>query len=136
MVQTSWRAVAIGFVVIFLINLMSVTFAPLAILGGIVAGLLGGWAAGYYARMGRVNGAWNGFLAGSIGAIAVVAVLLALGLAVSLVELSLGGVLATVGAGGVFLALIVFNAIPATLGGYIGGIYPRREPEEAGRPAA
>jgi hypothetical protein len=136
MVQTSWRAVGIGFGIIFLINLVSSAFAPLALLGGLVAGIVGGWAAGYYARMGRVDGAWNGFLAGSIGAIVVVAVLLALGLVVSLVELSFGGALATLGAGAALLMLIVFNAIPATIGGYIGGIYPRRETEETGRPAA
>jgi hypothetical protein len=137
MVETKWRAVAIGLVIIAFLSVVSASVEQLALLGGAVAGIVGGWAAGYYARSGARNGAWNGFLAGSIGSLIATAALVALGLAVSIVELSLGGVFATVGLGLTVLVLIVIGAIPAILGGYIGGIYPRRETEEeVGRPAA
>ncbi|MFC7131631.1 MULTISPECIES: DUF5518 domain-containing protein [Salinibaculum] len=136
MVETKWRAVAIGFVIIALLSIISTSFQQLALVGGVVAGLAGGFAAGYYARSGQTNGAWNGFLAGSIGALVFAAVLVLLGLAVSIVELSLGGVFATIGVGIAFLVFIVIGAIPATVGGYLGGMYPREESEEVGRPAA
>jgi hypothetical protein len=136
MVETNWRAVAIGFAIIALLTLVGASFPQLALLGGLVAGILGGWAAGYYARSGARDGAWNGFLAGAIGGLFITAVFVALGLAVSLVELSLGGVFATIGLGTATVLLVALNAIPAALGGYVGGIYPRRESEEMGRPAA
>ena len=136
MVETNWRAVAFGFITIFLLTFVSTAFDQLALLGGVVAGLLGGWVAGYYARAGSVSGAWNGLLSGTIGAILVVSAFVALGLAVSVVELSLGGALATVGLGVAILALAAISAIPAVVGGYIGGMYPRREADETGRPAA
>ena len=135
MVVTKWRAVAIGFVVIAVLSLVSTTFQQFALLGGTVAGIAGGFAAGYYARSGKKNGAWNGFLAGSIGALVSIAILVALGLAASVVELSLGGVFATVGLGLAVLVLAIVSAIPATVGGYVGGMYPRTETAEAGRPA-
>jgi hypothetical protein len=137
MVETKWKAVAIGIVVVWALTMVSTMVQQLWILGGVTASILGGWAAGYYARSGRRNGAWNGFLSGSIGALVALGVLAALGLAISVVELSLGGVLATVGLAFAALVFIVVGAIPATIGGYLGGMYPRRETEEeVGRPAA
>ena len=136
MVDTKWRAVAIGFVVIAVLSILSTTVQQFALLGGVVAAVVGGWAAGYYARSGTVDGAWNGFLAGAIGSLVTLAVLVALGLAVSIVELSFGGMMATIGFGFAALVFIVVGAVPATIGGYLGGMYPRRELEETRRPAA
>ena len=137
MVETKWRAVAIGFGIIFLVNFLGAAVQQLAILGGLVASIAGGFAAGYYARSGRMDGAWNGFLAGAIGALAITAVFVVLGIAVSIVELSLGGIFATIGVGLAALVLIVLAAVPATVAGFIGGtMYPVEEREEMGRPAA
>jgi len=86
--------------------------------------------------MGTANGAWNGLLAGAIGALVLVAVLTVLGLAVSVVTLSLGGVFATVGVALAAVLLALFAAIPAAIGGAIGGMMTREERTEAGRPAA
>jgi hypothetical protein len=133
MVETKWRAVAIGFVVIFALTLVSTTVQQLALLGGVVAGLVGGATAGHLADSGRRDGAWNGFLAGAVGGLVVTGLLVVSGLAVSLVELSLGGVFATIGLGIAAVLLVALGAVPATVGGYLGGAYPRRnsrpEPE-------
>ena len=136
MVDTKWRAVAIGFVVIAVLSILSTTAPQFALLGGLVAAVVGGWAAGYYARSGRADGAWNGFLAGAIGSLLTLAILVGLGLAVSIVELSFGGMMATIGIGFTALVFIVVGAIPATVGGFLGGMYPRRQAEEVSRPAA
>jgi len=55
----------------------------------------------------------------------------ALGLAVSIVELSLGGVFATIGAGFAVLLFIVIGSIPATIGGMYG---PDEEIEDVSQP--
>jgi hypothetical protein len=83
-----------------------------------------------------MNGAWNGLLAGSIGAVVIIVTLSVLGLAISIVELSLGGVFASVGLGLALVALALFAAIPAALGGAVGGMMNRDESMETGRPAA
>ena len=134
MVETNWRAVALGFGIIFFINMVSVLVEPLALFGGLVAAIAGGWTAGYYARTGASNGAWNGFLAGSIGALLVAGILVVLGLAVSIVELSLGGVFATITVGLAMLVFVIVGAIPATIGGYLGGMYGPEETEDVSQP--
>jgi hypothetical protein len=138
MVDIKWRAVAIGFVVIAVLSALSGTVEGLGLLGGVFAGLLGGWLTGYYADTGRRNGAWNGFFAGSIGALVSTGILVALGLAVSVVTFSLAGVLTSIGFGVAVFTLIFVGAVPATVGGYLGGMYPRSDVEETetGRSAA
>jgi uncharacterized membrane protein HdeD (DUF308 family) len=136
MVDTNWRAVLIGIATVFVLTFVSTAVQELALLGGFVASIAGGAAAGYYANSGRTNGAWNGFLSGAIGGLALTAVLVVLGLAVSIVELSLGGVFATIGVGIAALVFIVIAAIPATVGGYLGGMMARDRGVEAGQPAA
>lgn len=136
MVRTRWRAVAVGFVIIFATNVVSVLFQPLALLGGLFASVVGGWAAGYLARSGATSGAWNGFLAGSVGGLLAVVVFVALGVAVSMVQLSLGGVFASVTAGLAVLVFVVVGAIPATAAGYVGGSYGPEESDDVSRPAA
>ena len=136
MVVTRWSAVAIGFGITLVLSFVSGFVPAFALLGGVVAGLLGGWSAGYYARSGRLSGAWNGLLAGSIGGLVAMGMLLLAGLAISVAQLSLGGVFTTFGVVLSLLVLVLFHAIPATVGGLLGGMYPREESEETSRPAA
>lgn len=136
MVRTNWRAVLIGFAVIAVLGLVGAFFEPVAILGTVLGAIVGGFVAGYYAHGGTVNGAWNGLLAGSIGAVVLVAVLTLLGLAVSVVSLSLGGFIATIGFAVAALVVVVFAAIPATLGGALGGMMSEVETTEMGAPSA
>jgi len=136
MVATNWRAVGTGFLTIVVLGLLGAFVEPLAVFGTALGAVVGGFVAGYIAHTGVANGAWNGFLAGTIGAIAVLAALTALGLAVSVVELSLGGVFATVGVALAALVLVALGAIPATLGGALGGMMNREEPVEVGSPSA
>lgn len=144
MVETNWRAVVLGFVVITALGILSTAVPALALLGGLVGAVVGGAAAGYYAHSGRWNGAWNGFLAGAIGALALTAVLVVLGLATSIVSLSLGGVFATVGLALAALVIIAVAAIPATVGGFVGGLFAREgmveemaeDSDDSGRPSA
>ncbi|WP_411964126.1 DUF5518 domain-containing protein [Haloferax sp. YSMS24] len=136
MVVTKWSAVAIGLGITLVLSFASGFVPAFALLGGAVAGLLGGWTAGYYARSGRLSGAWNGLLAGSVGGLVAMGLLLLAGLAVSVAQLSLGGVFATLGVVLSLLVLVLFHAIPATLGGLLGGMYPREEPEETRQPVA
>jgi len=136
MVATNWRAVGAGFITIIVLGLVGAFVGPLAVFGTALGAVIGGFAAGYLAHTGVANGAWNGFLAGTIGSIVVLAALTVLGLAVSVVELSLGGVFATVGVALAALVLIALGAIPATLGGAIGGMMTREEPAEMGSPSA
>ncbi|WP_435335951.1 DUF5518 domain-containing protein [Haloarchaeobius sp. TZWWS8] len=136
MVDTNWRAVALGFVTIVVLGLLGAYVEQLSFLGAGVAGIIGGLVAGYTAHSGSKNGAWNGFLAGSIGALIMVTLLVALGLAVSIVTLSLGGIFATAGVALAALVLIALAAIPATLGGFIGGMIEREKPMDTKRPAA
>lgn len=136
MVETNWRAVAIGFVVIAVLGLVGAYVQQLAAFGTVLGSIIGGFTAGYFARMGTANGAWNGLLAGAFGALVLVAILTVLGLAASVVTLSLGGVFATVGVALAAVLLALFAAIPAAIGGAIGGMMNREERTEAGRPAA
>lgn len=53
------------------------------------------------------------------------ALLVVLGLAVPIVELSLGGVFATVGLALAAVVIVAVTAIPAAVGGFIGGLFPR-----------
>jgi hypothetical protein len=62
--------------------------------------------------------------------------LLVAGLAVSVAQLSLGDVFTILGAVLAFLVLVLLHAIPATLGGPIGGMYSLEEPEETSQLAA
>ncbi|ELZ27424.1 hypothetical protein C475_05880 [Halosimplex carlsbadense 2-9-1] len=135
MVVTNWRAVGIGFLTIIVLGIVGAFVGPLAVFGTALGAVVGGFLAGYVAHTGTVDGAWNGFLAGTIGAIAVIAALTALGLAVSVVELSLGGVFATVSVALAALVLVALGAIPATLGGAIGGMMNREEPAEMTSPS-
>lgn len=136
MVDTNWRAVAIGFVTIAVLGIVGAFVDPLAALGTVLGAVIGGFVAGYYAHTGTVNGAWNGLLAGSIGAIVLVALLVVLGLAVSVVELSLGGVFATIGIGVAALVLVAFAALPAALGGALGGMMGGAETPDVRSPSA
>jgi hypothetical protein len=136
MVETNWRAVGIGFVVIAALGVVGAYVEQLAVFGTVLGSVVGGFAAGYFAREGTANGAWNGLLAGAIGALVLVAVLVALGLAVSVVTLSLGGVFATIGVAFAAVVLIGLAAIPAAIGGAVGGMMTRDDRVETGRPAA
>ncbi|WP_435317588.1 DUF5518 domain-containing protein [Haloarchaeobius sp. TZWSO28] len=136
MVDTNWRAVILGIVTIWALAVIGAYVEQLAFLGTGVGALLGGLVTGYLANSGMKDGAWNGLLAGSIGAIAVLVLLAVLGLVVSIVALSLGGILATVGFGAAAFVLIALNSIPAIVGGAIGGLVKHGETAETGRPAA
>jgi len=135
MVETNWRAVAIGFVTIAVLGIVGAYVEPLAALGTVLGAVIGGFVAGYYTHMGTINGAWNGLLAGSIGALVLIALFAVLGLVVSVVELSLGGVFATVGIGLAALVIVVFAALPAALGGALGGMMGGAEPSEVRSPS-
>lgn len=136
MVVTRWRAVALGFGITLVFSLVAAFAAQFAILGGTVGGLVGGWTAGYYADSGRLSGVWNGFLAGAIGGLVAIGILVFTGLAVSIAQLSLGGVFATLGLALALLVLVLLHALPATVGGLLGGMSSRTDAEEARQPAA
>ncbi|WP_435362127.1 DUF5518 domain-containing protein [Haloarchaeobius sp. DFWS5] len=136
MVNTNWRAVAIGFVVIAALSLIGAYVEQLSVLATGLGAVIGGAAAGYYANSGMKDGAWNGLLAGSIGALVVLALLLVLGLALSVITLSFGGALATVGIGLASFLIIAFASLPAIVGGALGGLVKHGETKETGRPAA
>lgn len=135
MVTTNWRAVATGFIVIVVLGLIASFIQEFAVLGTAVGAIIGGFTAGYLARGNISDGTWNGFLAGLVGAVVVIAVLAVLGLAVSLVELSLGGVFATVGIAIAALVFAAIAAIPAAIGGALGGMVVDRRSRETRRPA-
>lgn len=137
MVETNWRAVGIGFVVVAALGIVGAYVEQLAVFGTVLGSVVGGFAAGYVAREGTGSGAWNGLLAGAIGAFVLLAVLTVLGLAVSVVALSLGGVFATVGVAFAAVVLVALAAIPAAIGGgAVGGMTTREDRVETGRPAA
>ncbi|WP_313691126.1 DUF5518 domain-containing protein [Halorarum halobium] len=132
----NWRAVGIGFVVTLLAGVVAgftVPVADLSLSGAswVVAGILGGAAAGYVADAGRRTGAAHGALATTIGALAVLVVL---GAAGSFLAAAIGLELLLVS-----LLLLGLYAIPGAIGGWVGAMAKRsaEEPSEmdAGRPA-
>ena len=118
--MTNWRAVGIGFVVLFVAGALA-TAVP--IVGHIGAGLLGGFAAGYVASGGIANGAYHGLLAGAIGGIAVAAVF---ALVVGVLGVAVGGPFGgAVGFGGVLLdgaAIALLLAVDSAIAGAIGAL--------------
>jgi len=118
--MTNWRAVGIGFVVLFVAGALA---TALPVIGHIGAGLLGGFAAGYVAGGGLTNGAWHGLLAGAIGGIAVAAVF---ALVVGVLGVAVGGPFGgAVGFGGVLFggaAIALLLAIDSAIAGAIGAL--------------
>lgn len=127
----NWRAVGIGFLVTVVIGLVggfTVPFTDLTVpaLSWGLIGLLGGFVSGYLAGGTILNGAANGILGTTIGALAVLVVLLlagtlllgALGLAMALVPLLLLGL----------------YAIPGAIGGAIGALLKNSAARDVGQP--
>ncbi len=129
----NWRAIGVGIVVSIIIGLLSgmnipFTNASLPYLGAGLTGIIAGIAAGYVDARGLSSGALQGGVATAIGAIVVGIVLTVIGtLAAGVVGLSLAGV---------FLVLIIVNAIPGIIGGAIGGYFHRSSEAERAKPAA
>jgi len=118
--MTNWRAVGIGFVVLFVAGALA---TAIPVVGHIGAGLLGGFAAGYVAGGSFTNGAWHGLLAGAIGGIAVAAVF---ALVVGVFGVAAGGPFGgIVGFGGVLFGgavIALLLAIDSALAGAIGAL--------------
>jgi uncharacterized membrane protein len=117
----NWRAVGIGFVVTLVIGLIggfAVPYTDVTIpaLSWGVVGLVGGAVAGYLVGGGIWNGAVNGILATTIGALVVLVVL---------------GVVGTLLLGLVGLSLY---AIPGAVGGAVGALLKGATAPEAGQP--
>lgn len=134
--EVNWRAVGAGFVTAVVIGLLSGVTIPfvgvtLPVIGYGLAGLVGGFVAGYMATSVTENGMIHGGLATVIGGIVV------------LMILSLLTVFASPVAGvSVFVAgmiVLLLQAVPGAVGGAIGSyVNRRREPAdvEVGKPAA
>ncbi|RXK51431.1 DUF5518 domain-containing protein [Halorientalis pallida] len=131
MAALNTRAVLAGFVVTLAIGIIGGLTLPLTgitlpSLGWAATGLLGGFVAGYVAGDGVGNGVVNGIVGTTLGALIVGGILAVLGT----VLFGLVG-LATVLVWALYLG---FHAIPGAIGGGLGGMVKRREPEPAGRP--
>jgi hypothetical protein len=127
----NWRAVGIGFVVTLVIGLIggfAVPYTDVTIpaLSWGVVGLVGGAVAGYLVGGGIWNGAVNGILATTIGALVVLVVLGVVGtLLLGLVGLSLFLIP---------LLLLGLYAIPGAVGGAVGALLKGATAPEAGQP--
>jgi hypothetical protein len=126
----NWRAVVTG----FLVEVVAGLFA-LALLGvgHAVAGLIGGFVAGYMAGGGLLSGGWHGLVAGSLGGLVLAA---AFGLGTTVVgTLGLGPLGPFLG-GAVFfvaLAIAVLMALDSALAGAVGGVFGDSGPRDRGR---
>jgi len=111
--MTNWRAVGTGFLVMVLVSLVGFV---VPVLGHLVAGLAGGFVAGYLADDGLLGGAWHGLLAGGLAGFL-------LALAIGLFGLALGPVGALVGGGLAFVVALatVFFALDSAVAGLVGG---------------
>ena len=120
--NTDWRAVGVGFVVILVVGAIGLS---LPLLGQIGAGLIGGFAAGYLAGGTLGDGAWNGLLAGSISGVVLTVLAALLGGVIGLAGGPLGAFLG--GAGvllvGVFVTVLfaVDSAIAGAIGSWLKG---------------
>lgn len=120
--NTDWRAVGVGFILILVVGAVGLT---LPVLGQIGAGLIGGFAAGYLAGGSLGDGAWNGLLAGSISGVVLTLLLSLLGGVLGLAGGPLGGFLG--GAGvflvGLFVTLVfgIDSAIAGAVGAWLKG---------------
>jgi len=123
--EINWRAVLTGFVVAIVLGVLVGWIYPPGQTSGLalaVPGLVGGFVAGY-----MVSGAWDGAVHGGlatiVGALAVLAFLLLVGILFVGIIPALGG--ATIGV----LALL-FMAIPGAIAGAVGGwLKGRRAPQ-------
>ncbi|MUV56347.1 hypothetical protein SAMN04487947_3000 [Halogeometricum rufum] len=115
--NTDWRAVAVGFVVILVVGAVGLS---LPLLGQIGAGLVGGFAAGYLAGGTLGDGAWNGLLAGSISGVVLTLVLALLGSVLGLAGGPLGAFLGGAGVFLVGLVVTVLFAVDSAIAGAIG----------------
>ena len=117
--ETNWRAVLIGFVVMVVVGSFGGVVIP--VVGTIGGGIIGGLVAGYIAGGGAWNGTWNGLIAGGLGGIVGALLLSFVGALVGVVAGPVGSILA--GAGvfvlGTFVALLF--AIPSGIAGALGG---------------
>ena len=123
----NWRAVLTGFVVAIVLGIVVSWASPPGETSGIalaLPGLLGGFVAGYMVS-GVGRGAIHGGLATVVGALAVVAVLLVVGLLfVGLIPVFVGATVAVIA----LFAMAIPGAIAGALGGWIKG---RRAPRPA-----
>jgi hypothetical protein len=132
--EINWRAVGYGFLATVIIGLLSgftipFTNVTLPVVGYGLAGLIGGFVAGYMATTSIGSGMVHGGIATVIGGFVVLVILSLLAVFVSPVT-GLG----LLAAG---LLVLFLNAIPGAVGGAIGSfVKGRREPTEMGRPAA
>lgn len=128
--MTSWYAVGVGIVVLFVGNVVGILLPGFGQLG---AALLGGGAAGYVAGGNVRGGIWHGFLTGLLPGLAVVvativAILLLdfafrpVGMLAGMVGLSSAGSFFTVGAfAGVLLLTLGGYSLVSGIGGIVGG---------------
>ena len=115
--NTDWRAVGVGFLLILVVGAVGLT---LPVLGQIGAGLVGGFAAGYLAGGSLGDGAWNGLLAGSVSGIVLTLLLSVLGGALGLAGGPLGAFLGGAGVLLVGLFATLLFAVDSALAGAVG----------------
>jgi hypothetical protein len=120
--MTNWRAVGIGLVVEVALSVVGL-LAPGV--GQFVAGLIGGFVAGYLARTTVVGGLWHGLLAGSLGGF-LLAIPAGIIVSVASIEIGLlgqfGGALAGLGTALFVLVVAVVLGANSALGGAIGSL--------------
>lgn len=120
--MTNWRAVGIGFLIELFLGIVGLLVPGI---GQLVAGLIGGFVAGYLGSTTVRGGLWHGLLAGSLGGF-FIAIPVGILVAVASIEIGLTtqfwSLIAGVGVTMVTLLVAVVLGVNSAVGGAIGGL--------------
>ncbi len=120
--MTNWRAVGIGFLIELFLGIVGLLVPGI---GQLVAGLIGGFVAGYLGSTTVRGGLWHGLLAGSLGGF-FIAIPVGIVVAVASIEIGLTtqfwSLIAGVGVTMVTLLVAVVLGANSAIGGAIGGL--------------
>lgn len=124
--MANWRAVGKGFIVELFLGVIGLL---VPVIGQLIAGLVGGFVAGYSGSTTVRSGLWHGLLAGSLGGF-MLAVPVGILVAVASVGIGLldqfGGLIAGVSATMLVVLIATILGANSALGGAIGGLVKGR----------